>query len=334
MPQHMITNAESFWTEATLLHNDAGFETLALKLFGYQVRHVPVYREFVRLCGVSPESVNSISKIPFLPVEFFKNFKVHDVESDPELCFSSSRTTGSEPSRHYVANPEIYKQSFLEGFRRVYGDPSNYCFLALLPGYLERGDSSLVFMVNGLMQASGHDHNGFYLNDHGMLAEKLVFLNQQNCKVMLLGVSFALLDFLEQNPLHLPGVTVMETGGMKGRGKELIRAELHERIRQACGVKDVHSEYGMTELLSQAYSTSVGVFSCPPWMQVLVRETDDPFGPFKCGVTGFIHIIDLANVHSCAFLCTKDLGKSMTDGRFEVLGRSDASEIRGCNLMV
>lgn len=326
--------AESIWREARLLQSDTGFESLAIRLFNYQVEHIPAYREFVRLLGISPEQVDAVSKIPFLPVEFFKNHKVHDASTDPLCCFASSRTTGNEPSRHFVVNPEIYRESYMDGFSRVYGHPSNYCILALLPGYLEREDSSLVYMVDGLMRASGHERNGFYLHNHDLLAESLGFLEKKGAKIMLVGVSFALLDFFERYPLQLNNAIIMETGGMKGKRRELVRSELHDRLRQASGVCSVHSEYGMTELLSQAYAKADGIFSCPPWMRVMVRETDDPFGPFLNDVTGFIHIIDLANVHTCAFLSTKDLGKSWVDGRFEVLGRSDASEVRGCNLMV
>jgi hypothetical protein len=330
----MASEAKSIWAAAKALRSKDDFDEIALALFRYQVSHVPVYREFVRLCGKSPNEVQSIDQIPFLPVEFFKNFNVHDKEKDPALCFYSSTTTGTIPSKHYVSDPDVYSDSFTFGFKRIYGSPSDYIIMALLPGYLERGNSSLVYMVNGLMMAGAQPESGFYLNDYELLAEKLESLSRMGSKILLLGVSFALLDFFEKHPLNLPRLLVMETGGMKGKRQEIIRAELHARIKHLSGVDSVHSEYGMTEMLSQAYARTEGIFECPPWMQVWIREADDPFGRFVEGVTGLVNIIDLANIHSCAFLATKDMGKKLDDGRFEILGRFDDSDIRGCNLML
>lgn len=328
-----MSEAERIWYEAKALQDAHKFVDLALRLFRYQAHAVPAYASFVRLCDTDVDGVDDISRIPFMPVEFFKNFKIHDELHDPVLCFSSSRTTGSVASRHYVVDPDIYQFSFMKGFQMFYGDPTGYRILALLPGYLERGDSSLVHMVNGLVEASNNHHGGFYLDNFDLLESNLKLLQNSGSKSMLIGVSFALLDFFESRSLFLPDLIVMETGGMKGKRRELVRAELHERIKKASGVPVVHSEYGMTELLSQAYSVSDGLFTCPPWMKVLIRESDDPFGNFVLGRTGLVNVIDLANVHSCAFLATKDLGKKTPDGRFEILGRSDDSEIRGCNLM-
>ena len=312
---------------------DGAFEDLALRLFRYQAAHVPAYREFVRLLGVKPESVDAISDIPFMPVEFFKSHKIHDSNSDPMLCFESSRTTGTLPSIHFVADPQIYEESFVESFRLFYGDPSKYCILALLPGYLERGNSSLVYMVDKLISMAAPG-SGFYLDRLDDLANELVRMHELQRPCLLIGVTYALLDLFEKHPFNLPELLIMETGGMKGVRKELVRTELHQVLKSVTGAASIHSEYGMTELLSQAYSCTEGVFKSPPWMRVLVRSMHDPLGDFVSEGSGLANIIDLANVHSCAFLSTKDLAKVNKDGSFEILGRMDDSDIRGCNLMV
>ena len=309
------------------------FEELALRLFRYQAVHVPVYREFIQLLGFKLDSVGSISDIPFMPVEFFKYHKIHDSNSVPLLHFESSRTTGASPSMHFVADPQIYDESFVESFRLFYGDPSEYCILALLPGYLERGNSSLVYMVDRLISMAAPS-SGFYLDRLDELANELLRMHEMRRPCLLIGVTYALLDLFEKHPLNLPNLLIMETGGMKGVRKELVRAELHQVLKSVTGVANIHSEYGMTELLSQAYSCAQGMFKSPPWMRVLARSIHDPLGDFVSEGTGLANIIDLANVHSCAFLSTKDLAKVNTDGSFEILGRMDDSDIRGCNLMV
>lgn len=329
-----MNEPELIWKAAKSLDADSPlFEELALKLFRYQAVHVPAYSEFIRFLGVDPEPVDALSSIPFLPVEFFKSHKVHDSTSDPLLRFESSRTTGSSPSIHFVSDPLVYEESFIGSFRLFYGDPSQYCILALLPGYLERGNSSLVHMVDKLI-STGAPGSGFYLDRLGDLAKELKRMQELQRPCLLIGVTFALLDLFEKFPLSLPDLLIMETGGMKGVRKELVRKELHQKLKSVTGVSRVHSEYGMTELLSQAYSCADGIFKSPPWMKVFARSMHDPLGDFVSDGSGLANIVDLANVHSCAFLSTKDLAKTNKDGSFEILGRMDDSDIRGCNLMV
>ena len=310
------------------------FNLLTLEIFQYQYQNTPVYREFCDLLKRGPAQVNKIEEIPFLPIELFKFKKVLSKDLDSEFYFSSSGTTDSEVSRHYVADLELYRKSFRSTFDHFYGKADKYCILALLPSYLERKDSSLVFMVDDLISKSNHPLSGFYLNEYLELANLLQKLNADGTPVILIGVSFALLDMASEYPLSLPNTTVIETGGMKGRRKEIIRAELHQQLIDAWGIKSVHSEYGMTELLSQAYAQDEGIFHCPPWMRVLVRDTEDPLKYLDAGKTGGINIIDLANIYSCSFIATQDLGKQQKAGGFEVLGRFDHSDVRGCNLMV
>lgn len=310
------------------------FEAFALEVFRYQYSKNPVYREFCGYIGKTGAMVKTVSDIPFLPIEFFKRRKVLCQDLGEGMQFTSSGTTGSEPSRHYVSDIRLYESSFLQGFERFYGPVTNYTILALLPSYLEREGSSLIYMVQSLIAKSGQADSGFYLHDFKALKEKLTLLDQMKRQVLLIGVSFALLDFVQQYPLQLQNVTVMETGGMKGRRKELVREELHELLRKGFGVREVHSEYGMTELLSQAYSEGGGRFRTPPWMRVSIRDPEDPLSYLPTGKTGGINVTDLANVHSCSFVATQDLGKQHPDRTFEVLGRFDASDIRGCNLML
>ena len=315
------------------LQASGDFEELALETFYHQYKEVAIYREFCRHLGKSPANVRSVEAIPFLPIEFFKTHQVLKKGATPAIVFRSSGTTGSQRSQHFLADPELYRRSFTRGFEYFYGTPSDYCILALLPSYQERPDASLIYMVSDLIDQSGNPKSGFITSDPTTLKEILRGLDRSRTKVLLLGVSFALLDLAFSSELQLDGVILMETGGMKGRRKELIRDELHQILCNEFGLSEIHSEYGMTELLSQAYSKGGGRFRCPPWMQVRMRDTEDPLTYLGFGRTGGINIIDLANQDSCAFLATQDLGRSYQDGSFEVLGRFDHSDIRGCNLM-
>lgn len=311
------------------------FNESALALFRQQVEHNPVYRKFVDLLNVQPANIQDIEEIPFLPVELFKTKDIYlDSLPQPEQIFYSSGTTGQQQSRHLIYDLGLYEQSCLTTFRKFYGDPSDYCILALLPSYLEQSHSSLVYMTELLIQRSGHSLSGFYLNDYKALSETLEELRNQGTNIFLFGVSFALWELAEQYPLDLSGSIIMETGGMKGRRKELVRQEFHNILKDAFNVSTIHSEYGMTELLSQAYATGDGHFQCPPWMKIVIRDPYDPLSINPIGQTGGINIIDLANLYSCSFIQTSDLGKIHTEGSFEVLGRFDESDIRGCNLMV
>ncbi|WP_420604340.1 acyl transferase [Flagellimonas sp.] len=309
------------------------FELLALKVFGFQFKNNPVYQTFCKHLGKSPSNVLHVDEIPFLPIEFFKTHKIVSSPKKPDAIFESSGTTAGNTSKHHVTDIELYRQSYNKGFASFYGPIEEYCVLALLPSYLEREGSSLVYMVNDLVARSKHPDSGFYLYDLKTLREKLAQLEKQRTKTLLIGVSFALLDLAEQHPMNLKHTIIMETGGMKGRRKELIREELHFILKNAFGVSKIHSEYGMTELLSQAYSSGDGLFKCPPWMEVMTRNTEDPLSIQPHGKTGGINVIDLANVYSCSFIATQDLGKTHKNGTFEILGRFDHSDIRGCNLM-
>jgi phenylacetate-coenzyme A ligase PaaK-like adenylate-forming protein len=309
------------------------FERLAIEIFHYQYKNTKVYRQFCDLLKVAPASIKKIENIPFLPIQFFKSHRVISEAETESITFTSSGTTGSITSKHYVSDLKLYENSFLKAFELIYGNPSQYAILALLPSYLERGGSSLVYMAASLIESSDIEHSGFYLKDTDALIEKLNFLEKTNQKTILLGVSYALLDLIERQEFKLKNTIVMETGGMKGKRKELIKDELHLILKKGFGVDRIHSEYGMTELLSQAYSTGEGVFSAPPWMKIHTRDTEDALS-FVHGKTGGINVIDLANLHSCSFIATQDLGRIREDGSFEVLGRFDASDIRGCNLMM
>ncbi len=310
------------------------FAETALALFRLQTEHNPVYHRYLSLLGIDPDRVEGVEEIPFLPVSFFKKHKVDVTEGPYEAVFMSSATTGATPSKHYVPRLLLYENSFLHSFRLFYGDPADYCILALLPSYLEREGSSLVYMMDRLIRLSGHPESGFYLHDHDKLFATLQRLAAAGQKTLLFGVSFALLDFAEAYVLPEMDLTVMETGGMKGRRREPVREEMHAYLTERFRVQTIHSEYGMTELLSQAYSQGGGVFRTPPWLRVFIRDPYDPFALLPPGRTGGINIIDLANVYSCAFLETQDLGRLLPDGSFTVEGRFDHSEMRGCNLMV
>lgn len=314
--------------------NDDNFEDIALSLFNWQYQHNITYRAFVDALNVNPEDVDSCCDIPFLPISFFKTHKIVTGSfKDAPLVFKSSATTSDVQSIHYVYDQELYLQSLLNGFRRVYGNPADYTILALLPSYLQREGASLVHMVNELISIGGHEHSGFYLNEHEPLFTALKKLESEGQKTLLIGVTFGLLDFVEQYELKLKNTIVMETGGMKGRRKEIIRSDVHAILSERLSVDSIHSEYGMTELLSQAYSTGKGIFTPATTMRVLVRDINDPLDVSTIG-SGCLNIIDLANVHSCAFIATDDIGKVHIDGNFEVQGRVDNSALRGCNLMV
>lgn len=308
------------------------FESTALDIFQYQYKSIPIYKEFCDLLNCNYQSVKSIFDIPFLPIQFFKSHIISDAKNSNKI-FSSSGTTGSVLSKHYIANINLYKESFTNAFNQFFGNPNEYVILALLPSYLEREGSSLVYMVNELIDKSENPESGFYLNNTDELIEKLNKLEALGKKTLLLGVSYALLDLIEKQSFQLKHTTIMETGGMKGRRKEMIKEELHTVLKKGFGLSTIHSEYGMTELLSQAYSTGEGVYKCPPWMKVLTRDSEDALSLIN-GKTGGINVIDLANYHSCSFIATQDLGKVNDDESFEILGRFDVSDIRGCNLMV
>lgn len=315
------------------IQGESDFVRQAIGVFRYQARQVPAYRRFVELLGVKPESVERWEDIPYLPISQFKMQDVIAEGLQPDLVFRSSGTTGDQRSRHLVADRDLYEQSFLKGFSMTYGLPSDYCILALLPSYLERQDSSLVYMADHLIRLSGHPSSGFFLDDFEGLARLLSELSHSRTPTILLGVTFALLDFGCAYPFSYPELIVMETGGMKGRRMELVREDVHVELTKAFGVNHIHSEYGMTELLSQAYSSGEGRFSCPPWMRVRIRQVDDPLSYCDNGRVGGINVTDLANVHSCAFIATEDLGLIRPGGAFEVVGRFDTAEIRGCSLM-
>jgi phenylacetate-coenzyme A ligase PaaK-like adenylate-forming protein len=315
------------------ISDETGFETVCLEVFKQQFENNPVYRSFCDLLYRHPSEVKRVEDIPFLPISFFKSRRILTGSRPIEKTFRSSGTSGALTSQHLVSNLRLYEESFAKGFRHFFGNPQNYVILGLLPSYLERGDSSLIYMVDHLIKNSGRPESGFYLYNHEELNTTLKALEKQETKTLLLGVSFALLDFAEAFPQQLQHTLVMETGGMKGRRKELTREELHNQLCKGFGVERIYSEYGMTELLSQAYSKGAGIFQCPPWMKVLSREMEDALSIQHSQKTGGLNIIDLANLHSCSFIATEDLGKVYEDGRFEVLGRFDFSDIRGCNLM-
>lgn len=327
-----MNTAESFTRQIPTINNET-FDEFALKLFHFQSQKNEIYKTFLQNIGIDTQKVKNVKDIPFLPINFFKEFAIKTGDWQEEVIFESSGTTGQTASRHYLRDTAFYRQISRSIFEQRYGALEDFVVLALLPSYLERGNSSLVYMVDYFIQQSGSSHSGFYLYNYEELSHELALLKEQNQKTLLIGVTYALLEFAEKFPVSFPGLMVMETGGMKGRGKELVRQEVHSRLRDAFCIQTVHSEYGMTELLSQAYSSGMGRYYSPSWMKVLIREINDPFQWESPGRSGGINIIDLANVDSCAFIETKDLGKANEDGSFEVLGRFDNSEIRGCNLL-
>lgn len=316
------------------IKTESDFNSHALSVFAFQAKNVAVYREYLDALQVDINSVQHYSDIPFLPVSFFKSRTVIAEGNQPQINFTSSGTTGMITSTHPVADLKLYEQSFNRAFELFYGPIHDYCIIALLPAYLEREGSSLVYMADHLIKASKHPQSGFYLNQYDALAALLKDLSAKKQKTVLLGVTFALLDICEKYTFDFPELIVMETGGMKGRRREMIREELHSVLCQGFGVNKIHSEYGMTELLSQAYSVGDGIFNCPPWMKILLREVNDPFAKVGTNATGGVNVIDLANYYSCSFIATQDLGKQFNDGSFEILGRFDYSDLRGCNLLV
>jgi hypothetical protein len=308
------------------------FIDLALEAFRYQAQYNPVYGAYLRALAIEVESVQTLAQIPFLPIRFFKTAPVTTGNFTPAVIFESSTTTGTTPSRHAVKELQLYRQSFNQCFEQFFGHCKNWCILALLPSYLERKNSSLVLMMEELMQQSGHALNGFYLTEHDRLQQTLRQLEQQQQPTLLVGVTFALLDFAKTHSFPLQYTTLIETGGMKGRKKELTRLEVHHQLQSAFQLQKMGAEYGMTELLSQAWSLRDGIFSCPPWMKVVVREEEDPLAVHTQGI-GALNIIDLANIDSCCFIGTDDAGRVMQNGQFEILGRLDGSDIRGCSLL-
>jgi len=321
-------------TDIFAISSQKQFEKTALKVFRFQYDNNAVYREFCELLKVEKQQVKTIQQIPFLPIQFFKTHEVLSCTETIQQIFTSSGTTGMVTSRHLVTDRTLYEQSYRQAFSRFYGNIEDYTVLALLPSYLERQGSSLIYMVEDLIQLSNNSDSGFYLFNHDELIQKMVSLDNQGKNVILIGVTYALLDLIEKQDFKLNNTIIMETGGMKGKRKEMIREELHEQLCNGFGVKSIHSEYGMTELLSQAYSLGEGIFECPSWMQIMIRDTEDALSYIDNGKTGGINVIDLANINSCAFIATQDLGKKYGNNSFEVLGRFDNSDIRGCNLMV
>lgn len=310
------------------------FEKITLKVFRFQYDNNKVYRDFCTLLKKDKNNVKRIEDIPFLPIQFFKSHDVLSSTENIQTTFTSSGTTGMSTSKHHVTDLEFYEESYRLGFRQFYGNIEDYVVLALLPSYLERDGSSLIYMVDDLIQLSNNPESGFCLNNYDELIQKLIKLDNEGQNIILIGVSYALLDLVEKQSFNLKNTIIMETGGMKGKRKEIIREELHNILCKGFGVSEIHSEYGMTELLSQAYSLGEGIFECPSWMQILIRDPEDALTYVKEGKTGGINVIDLANINSCSFIATQDLGKILGNNSFEVLGRFDNSDIRGCNLMV
>ena len=316
------------------IQNQSDFKTCALQVFRHQFKNNAVYRSFCDLLYIHSSDVKEVEEIPFLPIQFFKSHAVLSSTQAVKETFTSSGTTGSSVSKHMVTDLSWYTKSYTKGFEYFYGPIEEYTVLGLLPNYLERDGSSLIYMVDDFIKKSNKPASGFYLNNLTELSKTLIALDKKGEKVLLIGVTFALLDLIERQQFKLQNTIIMETGGMKGRRKEIIRNELHEILCAGFGVSKIHSEYGMTELLSQGYSSGDGVFDCPPWMKILARDTEDALTMVGTNKTGGLNVIDLANYNSCSFIATQDLGKVDNNGSFEVLGRFDHSDIRGCNLMV
>jgi len=321
-----------------IFSEDLNFEKAALEIFQLQAKQNTVYKNYIEQLKINPETINSVSEIPFLPIQFFKTHKVitqqQALNTEPGAIFTSSGTAGNEISKHFVSDLKIYENSFLKCFELFYGNIEEYCLLALLPSYMERKDSSLIYMTDALIKKSKHAENGFYLDNFNELSDSIRRLEQGKVKTILLGVTYALLDFAEKFPLQLNSTIIMETGGMKGKRKEMLREEVHKVLCNAVGVDKIHSEYGMTELLSQAYSKGDGIFFSPPWMKIFIRDINDPVVLVEDEKSGGVNIVDLANIYSCSFIATQDLGKKYSNGSFEILGRYDDGDLRGCNLMI
>jgi hypothetical protein len=331
--------------------NEGSFHDLALEVFRFQYQHNSVYKTYVDTLKFNPQKINKLVDIPFLPIRFFKTHTVKTTDFQPSYEFKISGTTQTINSHHFIKDIEIYRRSFMKAFELFYGPVEGWCIIGLLPSYLERTNSSLVFMVDDLVTRSKHKESGFYLYEYRKLHETLQDLEEKKQRTLLIGVTFALLDFAKKYPMRLRHTTIMETGGMKGRGEEIVRDEVHELLKGEFQLDMIHSEYGMTELLSQAYSKGNGIFYCPQWMKVLIRDEEDPLAvqssEFRVQSTdvrlptangrlvtkGVLNIIDLANIYSCSFIATDDAGKLYGDGSFEVVGRIDNSDIRGCSLL-
>ena len=317
------------------ISNEQEFNDVALSVFLHQAEHCEIYKQYISHLNISVAEIKSYLDIPFLPISFFKTHAVTSSLKPIEISFSSSGTTGQITSKHLVQDLAIYEQSYNKAFQLFYGKADGYCILALLPSYLERDGSSLIYMVDDLLKQSTHPLSGYFLHNHDELFQTLQQLKSTGQKTLLIGVTYALLDFTEKYQVDFPELIVMETGGMKGKRKEMVRAELHQLLYSSFGVTHIHSEYGMTELLSQGYSKGNGIFECPPWMKILLRDTSDPLSILSENyTTGGINVIDLANINSCAFIATQDLGKLHGENKFEIMGRFDNADIRGCNLLV
>lgn len=315
--------------------NEREFNDIALAIFHQQAENCLVYKQYLNYLKIASKEIDHYTEIPFLPISFFKSHSVVSSSKPVAITFSSSGTTGQLPSKHLVQDLVIYETSYNKAFELFYGKANDYCILALLPSYLERDGSSLIYMADDLLKQSPHPLSGYFLHNHEELFQTLNRLKTAKQKTILIGVTYALLDFTEKYQIHFPELIVMETGGMKGKRKEMIRTELHQLLGSAFGVANIHSEYGMTELLSQGYSKGNGIFECPPWMKILLRDTSDPLSLLsKEQITGGINVIDLANINSCSFIATQDLGKVHDEDKFEIIGRFDNSDIRGCNLLV
>lgn len=328
-----IPKAEQLEEKVFAISNEKDFSIIALDVYQFQFEHNFLYQDYCNAIGKPPTKVRDVSDIPFLPISFFKTRRIETTSFNAELVFESSGTTGSVPSSHYVKNTGIYVKSFSEGFKRFYGSIKDHCIIGLLPSYLERGQSSLVYMVAHLIKETGHPDSGFYLNDFEKLNDTLKRLESSGQRTILIGVTYALTDFGERYPQQFSNTIIMETGGMKGRRQEMTKTELYNHLKSAFGITHIHSEYGMTELLSQAYGID-GLMASPPWMKIILRDETDPFAISGSIGSGVINIIDLANLYSCSFIATDDLGRVNPDGTFEILGRMDNSDVRGCSLMV
>ena len=317
-----------------IFDSSISFEEKALAVFKFQTENCSVYKEYLRLLKINPYEIKLIEQIPLLPIQFFKTHNIVSNNNSIEKTFTSSATTGSQVSRHFVTDLKLYENSFLKGFQQHYGNINEYCIVALLTNYLERNGSSLVYMVEQMMAQSKHPLNGFFLYDFEALKERLQTLENNKQKTLLIGVTFALIDFAEQFPIPLKNTIIVETGGMKGRKKELLRHEVHTILKDTFQLETIHSEYGMTELLSQAYSKGDGIFECPSWMKIITKDIYDPLQNLPFHQSGQIGVIDLANLNSCSFILTDDMGTLMAENKFTIAGRKDNSDVRGCNLMV
>ncbi len=334
-----FNNTKNYCEAIFHIHQD-DVEKVAIELFHYQFQNNSIYQRYCQALRVVPDQINTLHQIPFLPISFFKTHEVTTGNFTPAAVFESSGTTGTINSRHLVKDLGVYELSFLKAFRLFYGDPQQFCIIGLLPSYLERNNASLVYMVDRLIKESGHPQSGFYLNEYNKLHQTLLQNEKAGIQTLLIGVTFALMDFFSEYPMQLENTVIMETGGMKGRRAEMTKTELQHFLSQQSGVTKIHSEYGMTELLSQGYSFGDGLFNTPPWMRILLRAEDNPLETWSLDFTtqdhyrGVVNVIDLANIHSCAFIATEDRGKVYMNGHFEILGRMDNSDVRGCSQMV